>query len=59
MLDAVCIAYYGEGNFDLDLIYAANPGLAARGPVYASGVIINLPNVEQVDPVSETVRLWD
>ena len=59
VLDAICVAYYGAGNFDLDPIFAANPGLGDLGPVYASGLIIDLPDQELVDTAEATVRLWD
>lgn len=59
VLDAVCTSYYGAKGFDLGLIYAANPGLANLGPVYTSGVIITLPDKHEVNPISETVKLWD
>ena len=59
VLDAICTSYYGEQGFDLDLIYRANPGLGDLGPVYPSGVLINLPEAQTVNPVAKTVKLWD
>ena len=59
VLDAICLDYYGAGNFDLDAVFAANPGLGDLGAVYKTGVLITLPDAELVEPRQQTVRLWD
>lgn len=55
MLDAICAAHYGDADL-AEMCLAANPGLAALGPVYAAGVDIDLP--ELVPQSTVRVRLW-
>lgn len=43
-LDAIVFAYYGSTE-PLVKVLKANPGLADRGPVYPTGVEIELPDV--------------
>ena len=57
VLDAVCRAYY-TGPFSVEVVLAANPGLAAYGPVLPAGIIIHLPEQKQTEE-PKTVRLWD
>lgn len=57
MLDQICVAYYGAAEGYVESVLAANPGLAARGPVYPAGVVITLP---QLSPPGQTlIRLYD
>lgn len=39
-------------------IYAANPGLAAFGPVLPSGRFVNLPDLPDAPTQATTIRLW-
>ncbi|SMH35737.1 tail protein X [Maritimibacter sp. HL-12] len=56
MLDAICKAELGSQHH-VPAVLAANPGLAALGPIYEPGQIIVLPEVEE--PVDTGVlRLW-
>jgi len=57
MVDAICRKHYGAEGMT-PAVYAANPGLAARGPVLPKGVLIELP-VQPAAPVHKPVRLWD
>lgn len=58
VLDALCLKHYGtEGH--VDAVLAANPGLAALGPVMPSGVIVTFPEVEESAPEQAVIRLWD
>ena len=56
MLDAICRAHYGTERH-VPAVLAANPGLAALGPVYAAGVQITLPVVAAPVEAGQ-VRLW-
>jgi phage tail protein X len=56
MLDAICRAHYGT-EAQVPAVLAANPGLAALGPVYAAGVRITLPVVAAPVEAGQ-VRLW-
>jgi len=61
MVDSICYRHYGRTADVTEAVLAANPGLAARGPVLDAGVEIILPDfgTPQKQPVEkETVRLW-
>lgn len=57
VLDWICWRYYGRQSGAVESVLAANVGLAERGPIYPSGVLINLPDLAA--PVAQPVRLWD
>jgi len=59
VLDAVCARHYGDTPHQVEDVIAANPGLAALGPVLPSGVIIELPEVKDAALERPTIRLWD
>ena len=59
VLDAICHAYYGSKSYSVEAVYRANPGLAALGPVYAAGVIIELPDTALIRPETQSISLWD
>lgn len=59
MLDAICRAHYGETARYTEAVLATNPGLAARGPVFSAGVVINLPDLGELSVNAASVRLWD
>lgn len=56
VLDAVCRATLGSEAY-VPAVLAANPGLAALGPVYPAGVLITLP-VLPAPVETGQVRLW-
>lgn len=58
MLDAICLSYYGQADGYLEFVLTANPGLADMGPVYPSGLLIELPNLSDQNRSQETIRLW-
>ena len=58
MLDAICYKFYGRESAAVDVL-KANPGLADKGPVFAAGILINLPPLATPATPSQTVRLWD
>lgn len=58
VLDAICGRYYGNVPYNIEDVIAANPGLATHGPVLRAGVIITLPDVEDIAPTRPTIRLW-
>lgn len=59
VLDQVCTKHYGDAPWRIEDVLAANPGLATHGPVMTSGLIIDLPAVEETAPEQTTIRLWD
>jgi len=59
VLDQVCAKHYGDAPYSIEDVLAANPGLAAHGPVMRSGLLIELSVVEESAPEAPTIRLWD
>lgn len=59
VLDALCLTQYGARAGAAEAVLNANPGLAALGPVYASGVMITFPDLPAATPGVATIRLWD
>lgn len=57
MVDAVCHRHYGRRRGAVEAVLAANPGLAAMGPVLPAGVRIVLPDLPPPGPA--VVRMWD
>lgn len=57
MVDAVCRRHYGRRRGAVEAVLAANPGLAAQGPLLPAGVEILLPDLP--DPAPPVERLWD
>lgn len=57
MLDDICRKIYGKQEAgQVEAVLEANPGLAGRGFIYPSGLLIVLPDLPaQTDG---TVRLW-
>ena len=58
MLDTICLAYYGQAGRYVEVVLSANPGLAAVGPVFPAGVLINLPDLPHLNQRQNTIRLW-
>ncbi len=59
VLDALCAVHYGPRAGAVEAVLAANPGLAARGPIYPSGVLITFPDLPAIATETTTIRLWD
>ena len=58
-LDDLVAQHYGveAASGALNAVLAANPGLAARGPVLPAGLTIVLPDLAPTD--TGVLRLWD
>lgn len=57
-LDALCWRARGS-TADLAAVYAANPGLAAAGPILPAGTEVLLPATSASVNRRETVQLWN
>ncbi|WP_421998226.1 tail protein X [Roseovarius confluentis] len=58
-LDMICRAEYGDESGYAERVFAANPGLAAHGPVLPLGAKVKLPAVAPVqDQGRKVVTLW-
>ena len=57
-LDELVVQHYGvdAASAALDAVLAANPGLAARGPVLPAGVRVVLPDLKP--PAAGVLQLW-
>lgn len=61
-LDALCWRALGS-TVPVEAVYAANPGLAALGPVLPIGTAVVIPDAAlpataASAPVRETIQLW-
>ncbi len=56
MLDAICKTHLGSEQM-VPAVLDANPGLAALGPVYEAGLMIDLPATAPATPTPR-IRLW-
>lgn len=57
VLDAICLAELGS-EAHVHEVLEANPGLAARGPIYPAGIDILLPTISAEPVRTGEVRLW-
>ncbi len=58
-LDALAWRARGLGPADLPAILAANPGIAALGPILPTGTPVILPDIAApASSVRELVQLW-
>lgn len=57
-IDDICWRYYGRTQQTVEVVLAANPGLADMAPVLPEGLLISLPDVPEPS-TSEAVRIWD
>ena len=58
-LRIMCNAPTPDTPYSVEDVLAANPGLAALGPVMRSGILIELPVIEGGAPEAPTIRLWN
>jgi len=59
VLDSICQHYYGQTQGIVEKVLEANPGLAALGAIYETGVMIHLPTLTQPEKQDSKIRLWD
>ena len=57
-VDEICYRHYGRTDQVVELVYAANPGLAESGPVLPHGCEVTLPDLPDSPVAAETVNLW-
>ncbi|MGQ3670793.1 tail protein X [Xanthobacter sp. TB0136] len=58
MVDTICRRTYGDESGYVEAVLAANPGLAAKGPILPMGTVVVLPDIEASTEV-QVVKLWD
>ncbi len=57
-LDEIVWQHYGNIPGAVEVVLAANRGLADHGAILPSGLLIDLPNYQPPKP-SRGIRLWD
>lgn len=58
-VDIICLRHLGYTANAVEAVYAANPGIAALGPVLPMGTAVVLPALTSRKPTTNTVQLWD
>ncbi len=58
MADIICRRTYGDESGYVEAVLAANPGLAAKGPILPMGTSVVLPDIVTSTEVP-VVKLWD
>lgn len=58
-VDMACDATYGRTDEVTETVLAANPGLAALGPVLPMGTVIIMPDVADPSLAPKLNQLWD
>ena len=59
MVDSAVHAWYGRTRGVVERVFAANPGLAALGPILPMGTRITMPEIPREMARRKRVRLWD
>lgn len=57
-VDMICHAFYGTTHSVTEAVYAANPGLAALGPLLPPGTAVDLPSLPRPSRTVALVQLW-
>jgi len=57
-VDAICWRHYGRTLGMTEAVLAANPGLAAVGPILPHGLEVELPELVS-SSTAHTVQLWE
>lgn len=58
-VDLVCSRFYGRTRDVTEQVLAANPGLAAIGPLLPIGTVLVLPTIAAQAAAKDLVKLWD
>lgn len=59
MVDELCWLHYGRTRGTVETVLAANPGLAAYGPVLPAGVLVDLPVIAEPQTGKAYKEIWD
>ena len=58
-VDAICWREYGRSSGVVEMVLAANPGLAELGIFLPMGTQVTLPDIETPQQIKQTIQLWD
>lgn len=59
VVDLICHRHYGRTKDVTEIVLAANPGLAAMGPVLPFATLVTLPDVQEKTRRKPLVSLYD
>lgn len=59
VVDAICHRHYGRTKDVTEIVLAANPGLAALGPILPFATRVVLPAVQEKTRRKALIGLWD
>ena len=57
-VDGICWRFYGRTTGMTETVLLANPGLAEKGAVIPTGLLIDMPEVT-AEPTQPLIQLWD
>lgn len=57
-VDGICWRFYGRTTGMTETVLLANPGLAEKGAVIPTGLLIEMPDVTSA-PTQPLIQLWD
>ena len=57
-VDEICQRHYGRTQQVVEMVYAANPGLADKGVILPHGWPVELPDLPE-SSTRDTLQLWD
>lgn len=57
-VDDICYRHYGRTQQVVEMVYAANTGLADRGVILPHGWPVELPDLPE-SSTRDTLQLWD
>ncbi len=58
-LDALVWRAIGQGPGAVELVLAANPGIAATSAALVAGAIVTIPDIAATPATVDLVNLWD
>lgn len=58
-VDLACWTFYGRTRDVTEAVLAANPGLAAKGPILPMGTVILMPEPPSATAARKLFSLWD
>lgn len=59
MLDAICVAYYGQAHRYVEAVLEHNPDMLELGPRLPAGIVITLPSFPDLKETRNTISLWE
>lgn len=58
-VDSLCWRFYGSTKGMNEMVFEANPGIAALGPILPVGHVVEMPDKPAQVNNKQIVQLWD